>query len=389
MKEIEAAQNDFPAARNLSYLNTGTVAMMPAPVMERLIATMRGYNERGPALPEGRDYRNQALQEARETLAEFLHADVEEVQYVTDTTAGMNAVISSLSLSEGDEIIVSDIEHPVGRVPWAYVADRKRLKIKVVPARDGLVHPEDIQHAVTYRTRAISLSHVSFTTGGRIDLSAIGEIARDSDAVFLVDAAQSVGALDLDLSKAGCDAVAFPGYKWCLGPEGSAGLYVNRRVWDKLQPATVSMGSTANRSVDGDYELKEGAGLYAPSTPGLMEILGLSYSLQYLMDLGMDRVEARIQALTDEFICRLGQVAGVTLISPAGFDRRAGLVSFNLPDLDNMEEMRNTTREFLCSGVHIRVVPRPLAFRASFHVFNDEEDVDRLVKLLETACSVG
>lgn len=384
-EKLQALREDFPAARRISYLNTGTVAMMPEPVLERLMALMRWYNDLGPGLPEASQRRRDEMQAARGRLAEFLGARVEEVQFVTDTTAGMNAVISSLRLEKGDEVLVSDIEHPVGRVPWQYAADCDGLEIRVVPSRGGIVEVEDVKAAVTDRTRVISLSHVSFITGGRQDLTALGSFAREKDIILLVDAAQSVGALDMDMGDLNCDALAFPGYKWCLGPQGSGGLYVNERLWERLEPPFIAMGATKERDIDGNYTLSRGADLYSPSTGGLMQPVGLSYSLEYLMDLGMDWVQDRIETLTSRFIGGLKSLAGVCLVTPEPFSRRAGLVSFNVPGVGEREAMRALTEEFLSRGVYIRIVPRPLAFRASLHIFNTEEDVDRLLELVENA----
>lgn len=382
---VQAVREDFPAAVRMSYLNTGTVAMMPEPVLERLMALIRWCNELGPGLPEAGQRRRDEMQAARSRLAEFLGARVEEVQFVTDTTAGMNAVISSLRLDRGDQVLVSDIEHPVGRVPWKYAADRSGLEIRVVAARGAVVEVDDVREAVTDRTRVISLSHVSFTTGGRQDLSALGTFARENDIVVLVDAAQSVGALDLDLGELNCDALAFPGYKWCLGPHGSGGLYVSERLWDRLDPPFIAMGATEEADIDGNYTLAGGADLYSPSTGGLMQPLGLSYSLEYLMDLGMDWVQDRIETLTTRFIDGLKDISRASLVTPGTFSRRAGLVSFNISGFEERQAMRELTEEFLSRGVYIRVVPRPLAFRASFHIFNSDHDVDRLLELVEDA----
>ena len=384
--KIEQVKQDFSAARRVVYLNTGTVAMMPDPVFERLTGLLRWYNEYGPALPEARERRGDELARAREVLAAFLGAEANEVVFTPDTTAGINAIVSSLPLQDGDEIIVSDIEHPAGRVPWAYAAERKGLVVRTIPARDGVVELEDIQRVVTDRSRVISISHVSFTTGGRSDLASIGQYARDEDMYLLVDGAQSAGALDLDMRSLNCDAFAFPGYKWCLGPEGSAGLYISSRIHDLLAPPAISLGAARERDMDGGYQLKTGADLFGPSTQGLMEVLGLGYALSYLDELGMGWVQDRIELLTDILVRALDDMDEVTLVTPREFHRRAGLVAFRIRGMDTMEQMRELTGQFYDSGVHLRVVPRPEAFRASLHIFNDENDIDHLLELIGQYC---
>ncbi len=372
---------DFPAADRMSYMNTGTIGIMPECVLQRLMDYIRWYNDRGPALPSIRENRTERLEAAHATLQSFFGATEDEIQFVTDTTAGMNAIISSLPLVEGDEVLVSDIEHYAGRVPWAYAAKRIGLKVRVVPSRAGVVQLDDIDAAVNERTRVISISHVSFTTGGRCDIPAIGAYARERGIFLLVDGAQSAGALDLDLGELDCDAFAFPGYKWCLGPEGSGALYINSRVHDELDPPTIALGATSERDLDGDYRLRRGARLYAPSTQGVMQPVALGYSLEYLQHLGMEQVESHIEALTSHLIGRLEELPGVEVITPRQFSHRAGLVSFRVPELDQ-QKMKSAVEAFLTLNLHIRVVPSPLAFRTSLHIYNDEQDISRLIELL-------
>jgi len=374
-----AIRDMFPAVANISYLNTGTVAPIPTPVMERLFASTRWYMTLGPDLPEARARRKEELAAARETVARFFGVDREEVVLTTDTTQGMNVVLAGLELKEGDEVIVSDLEHYVGRVPWRYMADRKGLRIVVVEGRGGNLQLEDVEGAITPRTRVISLSHVSFLTGARLPIEEVGALARRKGIFLLVDGAQSAGVLNLNLRDLGCDAFAFPGYKWCLGPEGSAGFFLSRRAWDKVSPMTLALGGTTDFTLDGDYRLEVGAGRFAPSTPGLLENLGLAYSLQLLLDIGLERVEAQARMLTERCIAGLAGISGVHPLTPASFGERAGLVSFQLAGLQAadyarlVDELRNEW------GVHLRAIRHLPALRASFHIYNDEEDVDRLL----------
>ena len=385
MSIVEQVKGDFPAAERVGYLNTGTVGIVPGPVQEKLFSSFCWFHDQGPALPDNRDRIREDLASARTILADFLGVEEDEVEFTTDTTAGMNAVIGSLPLNEGDEVVVSDIEHYVGRVPWQYLADTHGIKIVVAESRGGTICGEDIEKAITSRTRVISLSHVSFSTGGRFDIAGIGQLAEQQDIFLLVDAAQSVGALDLQLHDLNCDALSFPGYKWCLGPKGSGGLYINPRAWDKLRPPTVAMGGVESADLNGNYRLTEGPRMFAPSSRGYLDTMGLAFSLQYLNDLGMKKVQSRIKHLTTKFVAEVSKLDAVQLVTPTSFDQRAGLISFTLKNTGDAEKMRDLTRSFLRQGIHIRVIPRPLCFRASFHLYNSETDVDNLVELLREA----
>jgi len=383
---LNKINTDFSAAQRISYMNTGTVGLMPDPVLEKLFGFVRWYNEYGPALPEARERKRNELAEAQNSLAKFLKAEQDEVEFMPDTTSGMNAVISALPLQEDDQVLVTDIEHYAGRVPWAYMADRKGLDVKVLSCIDrGYLTLDDILAAVEDRTRVISISHVSFTTGGRTDLKQLGDYAEEEDIFLLVDGAQSAGALDLDAESMNCDAFAFPGYKWCLGPEGTGGLYINSRVHDYIEPEIIALGGAEEKDLDGNYTLKNGAELFGLSTEGVIDILGLGYSLSYLNELGMDRVQAKIKRLTDSLIDQLVQLPGIKIITPGDFSHRAGLVSFEVDGLD-ADELKNKVDDMFAEGVHVRTVPRPVAIRASLHIYNDESDIDRFVKLIEKHC---
>jgi len=378
---VEQVRSDCPAAERLSYMNTGTTGLIPAPVLERLMGFVRWYNECGPALPEARERRTEQQDRARASLRNFFGTEDDEIEFVTDTTAGMNAVISSLPLHRGDEVLVSDIEHYAGRVPWAYSAQRTGIEVKVVPSRGGVVELDDIDRVVSDRTRVISISHVSFTTGGRSDIERIGAYARERGIFLLVDGAQAAGALDLDLGALDCDAYALPGYKWCMGPEGSGALYINSRAHEQLDPPVVALGAAEESNLDGQYALRRGARLFAPSTQGVMQSVGLGYALEYLARLDMKWIESRIETLTCRLIGQLDEMPPIDIITPRDFSRRAGLVTFRVQG-EEAGEMKDAVEAFLARGVDIRVVPRPSAFRASLHIYNDEEDIERLVELL-------
>jgi len=382
MEDLSTIKQDFPAAERISYLNTGTVGIMPGPVQEKLFSCLRWYYDYGPALPEARQRYREDLQWARGVLARFLGVGEDETEFVSDTTAGMNAVIGSLRLRPGDEVIVSDVEHYVGRVLWEYVAKRRGIEVVVARSDSGSVTAADVEPLLTDRTRVISLSHVSFSTGGRLEISAIGEMAREHDIFVLVDGAQSAGALDFCVGDLNCHAFAFAGYKWCLGPEGSGGLYIDRSAFEQLKPPTVALGAVDDIDLDGNYTLKRGARLFAPSTRGYMDTMGLAHSLQYLHDIGMDVVQRRVHQLTDKFCRAAEDMSRVSLVTPRAFERRAGLIAFRLADVDDEQSMRDMAADFLQRGVHLRIVPRPLAFRASFHLYNDEDDVEALLKLI-------
>lgn len=365
----------FPAAGRVAYLNTGTVGITPDPVLEDAVAALRWYHSTGPALPEPREFRRESKVAAGESLARFLGASRDEVEILEDTTAGINAAVAGLRLQRGDRVVVSDVEHYAGRVTWAYAADRLGLEIDVVPARGGLVEVEDVEAVLCGRTRVVSLSHVSFMTGSMIDAPALGSILRERGIFSVLDAAQSLGVLDVAAEDLGWDLVAFPGYKWCLGPEGTGGFYLAREAWDRLDPPAVSGGGMLERTLDGEYTLAPGARRYADSNPSLLDHFLLGGSLDYLGSVGLSKIEEYCRRLADAFVAGLGGIPGAELITPEDPRYRATLIVFTLAGADP-EAVASGLFE---AGIHLRTVPGTGGLRASFHLYNTMEDVEALL----------
>ncbi len=379
MIEAPVPAADFPAAQDIAYLNTGTVGLIPWPVLEDSMCRYRDYQRSGPALPEPRERLRQARARAGEALAGLLRCARDEVELVVDTTAGINAAVAGLDLRAGDRVVVSDVEHYAGRVTWAYAAARRGLEIDVVPARAGRVETEDVLAALTPRTRVVSLSHVSFLSGARIDAPAMVHALRAHGVFSVLDAAQSVGVLDIEAGHLQWDLLAFPGYKWCLGPEGTGGMYLAPGAWDHLDPPAVSGGGMVERKLDGTFTLARGACRYAASNPSFIEGDLLAGSLEYLCAMGMARVQRHCDALVDRFLRGLDAIEGAFLSSPRDPGARSTLVVFGIRGC----EPALVADRLYGMGVHLRTVEYGGGLRASFHVYNGSEDVDRLLEGVE------
>ncbi len=378
-------RDDFPAARRIAYLNTGTAGIIPGPVLQEAVSALRRYQEGGPALPDSRAFRRACSGENPEVLARFLGAGPGEVQMLTDTTAGINIAVAGLDLRAGDRVVVSDVEHYAGRVTWAYAADRLGLEIDVVPARGGRVEVDDVDFVLTDRTRVVSLSHVSFMTGSLIDAPALGALCRERGIFSVLDAAQSVGVLDIAAPDLGWDLVAFPGYKWCLGPEGTGAIYLAREAWDRLDPPAVSGGGMVERTLEGHYVLAPGARRFAPSNPSFMDGFLFCASLRYLLDAGLDRIEAHCRGLADAFCRGLEEIPGARLLSPGDPGARATLIVFELEGVDSEDVVAHLFE----AGVHLRTVPGSGGMRASFAPYNTIDDVQALLDGLSTIVPGG
>ncbi|MEW6524800.1 MAG: aminotransferase class V-fold PLP-dependent enzyme [Bacillota bacterium] len=377
--DVWGVREEFPALERCVYLNTGTVGPMPLTVLRRQQELYQSYHEEGPARPEPRQRLRDATTRAREALAGLLGAGPEAVALVESTTSGINVVALGLDWRSKDEVVLTELEHPAGRLPFAFAARRYGVRVRVAGSRHGTVTPETIAGLITERTRVVCVSHVLFTTGARLDLPAIAKHAREAGALLVVDGAQSAGALPLDMDALGADVYCLPGYKWCLGPEGSGAVFVSRRALEVLSPHRIGGLGLASFTPDGDYCFWDDARRFEVSTFSNITQIGLGLAVEFHHRLGQAAITGRIAALAARFRQGLRMVPKAGVVTPEGPDQQAGLVSFTFEGRDYPEVVSRLYHEH---GIVIRSVSRPPALRASFHYFNLESEVDRLLEVL-------
>jgi L-cysteine/cystine lyase len=274
----------------------------------------------------------------------------------------------------GDEAITTSIEHGGVLLPLRQVGQRKGVTVRVaeVGAGSSQTALEAIQALLTPRTRLVALSHVSYSTGACLPIERIAEIAHSAGAEVLVDGAQAVGAIPVDVHALGVDYYAYSGQKWLCGPEGTGGLYVRRDRQEQLKPTYVGMRSAGAGAIRYEY-----ATLFRPGVHGLHAALG------WLDELGRETVFQRTAQLTAYCYERLAALPGVENLTP--WNARAGLVHARIPGAD-----LNECVAFLQERrVTIRLVPDTSALRVSCAFFNTPDDVDRLVdsiKAFQRSC---
>jgi len=384
---IDEIRAEFPAVARGGYYNTGTIAPLPRRVLDAHQERERRYHYGGP-LDKAYSGELRGLSAAvRGKVASLLGADAGRVALAENTTAGVNAALLSQTWEAGDEIITSAAEHPAVELPLAYLHRRYGVTIRVVPVRGGVLELERLAEASGPRTRAVVLSHVSFTTGGAYDVAAVCAWARQHGVLSVIDGAQSAGAVPLDLPAMDPDFYALPGYKWTLGPQGTAALYASERVTGP-DPVPYRIGSHAisEHGEDWSYALHPDARRYeGTGTTAALDIIAWGDSLDYIKSLGSDHVYRRIAGLCTQFKAGLAQLDGVELITPPEAGDSAGLVSFRLPPPLGAQEAADRLYE---QGLIVRTV-RGGALRASFHVYNTEEEVAGLTEAVRVLLARG
>jgi L-cysteine/cystine lyase len=351
---------EFPVLERKAFLNAGT----DGPVPRRAAEAARDRVE--DELTEGRAGRPHfermiaAMDRRRELLAGLVNCDRDELALTHSTTDGVNIVLGGLDIRPGDELLTSDEEHPGVLAPLAGVRRRCGAVIKQAPFAE-------LANAVTDKTKLVATSHVSWVNGQVIDAAAL----RETGVPFLLDGAQGVGAVPVDVRELGCDFYAASGQKWLCGPDGTGCLFVRQDRVEDVEPRFLSFGSLADHEDALTSPLHPNARRFdlsfVPSSAGAWAVA----SLELFEEAGWDWVHERAAGLAAQLADMVPERGRD--VQPRG---RSTLVSWRDDDCEN------TNLRLAGSGVVVRYIPGRNLVRASVGAWNDESDLERLVGLI-------
>ncbi|MCL2558911.1 MAG: SufS family cysteine desulfurase [Turicibacter sp.] len=372
----------------LVYLDSAATALKPKVVLDR----MAHYNTKASANVHRGVYQisNEATQMyegARKTVADFLGAASErEIVFTKGATSALNLVAMSYglhNLKPGDEILTTELEHHSSFLPWQNVAKVTGAVLKFVPlTEEGRVTVENVEAAVTPRTKVVALNHVSNVMGFITPIKEICEVAHRVGAVVVVDAAQSAPHMKIDVQALGCDFLAITGHK-IYGPTGIGALYGRFDLLNAMAP--VEFGGEMIDVVDlAGSTFKDAPFRFEAGTPPIAGAIGLAAAMDYLTGFGWDAVRQHELALRDYAISQLSQVEGLQIFNPK---TDTGILSFNL-DMVHPHDMATVydangicvRAGHHCAQLLMRFLKQPATLRATFSIYNTQADVDALVR---------
>lgn len=375
----------------LVYLDSAATSQKPACVIE---AVKRYYELDNANVHRGvhtlGSRATDAYEGAREKVTRFIHAQSpEEIIFTRGTTTAINLVAASYARAvcgEGDEIVLTPMEHHSNLIPWQQVAKATGAILKYIPlTEEGTIRIEDVQNLVTDKTKMVAITHVSNVLGTVNPIKKIAEIAHQHGAKILVDGAQSTPHMKVDVQELDCDFYAFSGHKMC-GPTGIGVLYGKRSLLEQMEP--VEFGGEMIDHVD-LYEStwKDLPWRFEGGTPIIAGAVGLGAAIDFLSSIGMDDIEKHEHALTAYAMDKIQSVDGVQVYGPK--TERSGLITFNLDDIHPHDVATVLDAEGVAvrAGHHccqplMRILQASSTARASFYLYNTEEDVDRLIAAL-------
>ncbi|MCJ8015270.1 cysteine desulfurase [Paenibacillus sp. KQZ6P-2] len=392
-----AIREQFPILKQeinghpLVYLDSAATSQKPLAVIE----AMRHYYEydnanvhRGVHTLGSRA--TDAYEGAREKVAKFIHAkSTKEIIFTRGTTTALNMVASSYArsiLGEGDEIVLTPMEHHSNLIPWQQVAKATGAVLKYVKLQeDGSVTLPEVEKVISGRTKIVSMAYVSNVMGVVNPVKEIAKLAHHHGAVMVADGAQSTPHMKIDVQDLDCDFYAFSGHKMC-GPTGIGVLYGKKELLESMEP--VEFGGEMIDDVGlYDSTWKELPWKFEGGTPIIAGAVGLGAAIDFLDSIGMDAIEAHEHELATYAVNRLSEIEGLKLYGPR--ERKVGLVTFNLGDVHphDVATVLDASGVAIRAGHHccqplMRWLEASSTARASFYLYNTKEDVDRLISAL-------
>ena len=397
MIDVEKIRKDFPILDQivndepLVYLDNAATTQKPKAVLE---AVNRYYQEDNANVHRGvhtlAERATASYEAARETVRRFINASsTKEVLFTRGTTTGLNWIgrFAEEILEEGDEVLISIMEHHSNILPWQEACRKTGAKLVYAYLKDGGLDLEDFRKKLTDRTKFVSITHASNVLGVINPIQELAQLAHEKGAIMVVDGAQSVPHMKIDVQKLDADFFVFSGHKMA-GPTGIGVLYGKEHYLNQMSP--VEFGG---EMIDFVYEQsatwKELPWKFEAGTPNMAGAIGLAAAIDYLEAIGMDAIEHHEQELIAYVFPKLQAIEGLKIYGSQDLAKRSGVISFNLGNLHPHDLATALDYEGVavraghhCAQPLIQYLEVPATARASFYFYNTKEDCDKLVEAL-------
>ncbi|MEZ2718432.1 cysteine desulfurase [Niallia circulans] len=375
----------------LVYLDSAATSQKPVQVIETIENYYREYNSnvhRGVHTLGTRA--TDAYEGAREKVRKFISASsIEEIIFTRGTTTALNTVAQSYAMEnvkEGDEIVITPMEHHSNIIPWQQVAKKTGATLKYLPMQaDGTIALGDVENTITPATKVVSIAYVSNVLGVINPIKEIAAIAHKNGAVLVVDAAQGAPHVKIDVQDLDCDFLGFSGHKMC-GPTGIGVLYGKKQLLENMEP--IEFGGEMIDFV-GLYEStwKELPWKFEAGTPIIAGAIGLGAAIDFLEEIGLENITEHEHKLAAYAMEKMSSINGLTIYGPQNANNRAGVITFNIEDVHPHDVATVLDAEGIavraghhCAQPLMKWLNVSATARASFYLYNSEEDVDKLVE---------
>ena len=332
---------------------------------------------------------------AREKIRKFINAkSTKEIIYTRGTTTSLNTVASAYgrqNVQEGDEIVITYMEHHSNLIPWQQLAKEKKAVLKYIDLEeDGTISLDTVKETITPKTKIVAMTMASNVLGTINPIKEVAKIAHENGAVMVVDGAQAAPHMPIDVQDLDCDFLAFSGHKMC-GPTGIGVLYGKQELLENIEP--IEFGGEMIDFVDlYDSTWKELPWKFEGGTPNIAGAIGMGAAIDYLTNIGLDKIANHEHELIEYALSEMDKIEGLHIYGPRDPKKRCGLITFNLDgvhphDLATVLDMRGIAIRagHHCAQPLMKWLKVSATARASFYIYNNKEDVDALVEGLRAA----
>jgi cysteine desulfurase/selenocysteine lyase len=383
-KDIELIPKDFPVTKKKIYMNCGSFAPMPLYTIKSITDFLVRCSEEGPDSTSAQEYITSLMKELRILVSQLINCEPEEIIFTQSTTEGINYVASGLDWKKSDIIIARGglHEHYANYFPWLNISKKYGVKLEETKIdNNGFFDLDKIDKiAKNKNTKLITLSHVLYNNGAIMPVEEVGKIAKKQNMLYSIDAAQSVGTINVDVKKIGCDFLAFPGFKWICGPPGIGIFYCKKESAEMLTPKYIG-GESAIITKEKNLVYAGSPQKFQTGFRNYVGIAGLVSSLKYIQRLGVNNIRKMNIDVANEIIEGLGKIRGISIYGPEDEKVRTSIVSFVIDSVSPKITVSSLQEKgIIVAERDIVGGGKKKAVRASPHFFNTSNEASTFIQ---------
>jgi cysteine desulfurase / selenocysteine lyase len=398
----DVVREDFPHTKKKIYMNNGSIAPTPVSTIKAITDAFLKYSIEGPDSKVVNEFIISLMNELRGRIAALINCETEEVIFTQSTTEGLNYVRNGIDWKRGDSMVVrgGTHEHYANYLPWLQLSRDRKVSLIDLPINEtGYFDMAELEDVLSRRKRTgtkarttasrttktprlITLSHALYNNGAIMPVDEVGKVTRSNNVLYCVDGAQTVGSIEIDVKKIGCDFMAFPAFKWICGPLGLGVLYCRKKAAEELKPQSIGSESATLSSDKKTLAYLEPPTKFQTGFRNFPALAGLEASIRYLLRIGLGNIRSMNLKVANTLRDELEKIAGIKLYGPEDENLRTSIVTFSSAEVDS-KTITDKLEENEVIFAERNVGRGRKVVRSSPHFFNSEAEVMRAVDLLK------